>query len=132
MAYSDRYVYTSVYDSIKALLVAGTITDSPTITASNSDKEFTKPTVAIYPVDKDETNRFFGDNEGSKILNVVIDCHNLTARNAKKMMEDVEYILKNNKIAGLCLNTITSNYNSDLVSDTKMKYISSTFTYKRR
>lgn len=132
MAVTDRNLYTDMYDEIKALLVAGTITDTPTITASNSDKTFTKPTVAIYPADKDETMIYFGDFEGQKIINVVIDCHNATGRNAKKMMEDVEYILKTNKIQGIWLKEIISNYTFDLVVDNKMKYMSSTFVYQRR
>lgn len=121
-----------MYDEIKTLLVAGSITSSPTITAANSDKEFSKPTVAIHALDKDESNVFFGDYEGKKILNVVIDAFAVSGRDAKEIMQDVEYVLKSNKIQGITLQSMTSNYQFDLVSNTKMKYVSTTFVYTRR
>lgn len=131
IAVTDRTIYTDMYDEIKAILVANSISHSPVITGSNADGTFTKPTVAIHPLDKDEENVFFGDSEGKKILNVVIDCLGSTGRDSKEIMQDVEYYLKNTKIQGIRLTSMTSNYSFDLVSDTKMKMQSSTFTYLR-
>lgn len=129
---SDRTIYTDMYDEMKAILVANTISHSPTITSANSGKQFSKPTVAIHPLNKSEVNKFFGDSEGAKTLNVVVDCFGLTGRDAKEIMQDVEYYLKNNVITGCGYKTMNSNYNEDLVSDNRIKYISSTFVYTRR
>jgi len=132
MTVTDRTIYTDFYTDLKALLVAGTITGSPTITSADSDKTFTKPTISIHSLDKDETNVFFGTSEGIKILNIVIDCHANTAKKAEQAAQDVEYILKNNKIKGVVLSGIVSNYNKDIINNINMKYKSNTFTYKKR
>lgn len=132
MTVTDRNIYTTFYTDLKAILVAGTISYTPTITSADSDKTFSKPTVAIHSLDKDEDNVFFGSSEGKKTMNVVIDCHATTAKKAEEILEDVEYELKNNKIQGVKLSSITSNYNKDLINELEMKYKSATFTYTRR
>ena len=132
MGITDKTIYTDFYTALKALLVAGSITGTPTITSADSDKTFTKPTVGIHSLDKDETMMYFGTNDGKMILNQVIDCHASTSKTAEQMMQDVEYILKTNKIQGATLSETVTNYNKDIINNQTMKFKSCTFVYKRR
>jgi purine nucleoside permease len=134
---SDSTLYTDVWTEIRTILVAAapSVTSpsaaSASINASYNDKASTKPQIVIQPITKEENEWFFGSNQGSKILNVIIDCYGRNSLGADELQQQVEDALKTNAVDGIYLSGITSNYVFGEVNDCKYHLKSTTFTYGR-
>ena len=141
MAVSDRYITSSLWDSVRDLLVAAapyvtisavsTDTVTATITGSYNDKTMSRPTIVINPIPMDEGEWKFGSNEGRKFLNVTIDCYDKRTSGIDELYDQVQYALKNTEISGVQLIAVSSDVGFYSVNDNKYHVKTGTFTYDR-
>lgn len=139
MAISDQTLSSDIWTEIRAVLVTAAITvdsKSVTIQATNADTTDNagatrKPFVIINPVNLDETKDKFNSYQGKKFINVFIDCIYKNTLYVDQIADKVTYALSTNKIAGIELIGITSDYAFTDPNQKKYHEKNLTFTYTR-
>ncbi len=143
MAVSDTNIYTSIWDSVKTIIVAAapytvnSVTSSTTaasIRGSFNDKVTSLiPQIVIETPRVSRTNPRFSGTIGDwdRNINVMVDCYADTSLNADRLAEQVENALDTTEIDGLTLSAVSSDGDTPIIADNKYSVKSLVFTYFR-
>lgn len=141
MTINDATLSTDVYSEIRTLLVSANlhITNSTTsvettasVLSTYNDKDNKRPQVIIVPVTKSEDTFAFDGSQGTKMINVLIECYAENSLGVDQLNDQIEYAVKTNKIDGMSLNDITTDYTFNTMSNQKYQQKTITLTYLRR
>lgn len=140
MAINDTSISVSVWDAVKAKLVAAaptvsnlstSATTAASIRAAYNDTEPARPQIILNPAIIDEADWKFGGTQGKKIINVLVECYADKSSYVDQLWDQVRAALVIDDIDGVDLRAIASDYAFSSPGDQKFHMKSGTFTYER-
>lgn len=140
MVITDSTISTSVWDEVRTILVAASLTASNLTTSTNysanigasyNDKAGSKPQVIINPIVMDEDSAKFGGSYGKRMINVLVDIYASNTQYIDQISDQIKTALATNTISGIDLIGVSEDYAFNSPGDNKFHLKSLVFNYQR-
>lgn len=138
MAINDDHLFTSIWNDVKTVLLAGNIiassgstTSSVSILGEYNDSHTNHPQVIIYPVVLSEDSFTFQGQYGKRTINVIIECVHTNSRAVDYMAETVHAIMTSTVFDTMALVAVHDDPDIGFPGDRKVLSRIQTFVFER-